>query len=297
MASTSSGSVSQLSVRCYEAGDEQAVLDLIDADRLPGQSSMSAAMVAEALAGRSPVDGSRWADLHGLVTEVIHDGVRVLGVISYAVRPSDGAGLALWLHCLEEEPALAQALIVRALDRLGSRPVYAFEFASALAPEVGGLPARSRPGTRRALERSGFTARDRWRYFQRLLPTAPLGVLSYPVAEMSECADSPGWQLCVREPDGTAVAQATIGRPVNGAGVLRWISTDPAHRGRGLGHSLLTQCLIVLAEAGAREVIACVPAGDDASGAAERDPAAAICLFESAGFSEIDRLVSFIRRP
>ncbi|MEU9385605.1 hypothetical protein AB0D38_33625, partial [Streptomyces sp. NPDC048279] len=189
VASTSSGSVSQLSVRSYEAADEQAVLDLIDADRLPGQPSTSAPMLAEALAGRSPVDGSRWADLDGLVTEVIHDGVRVLGVVSYAVRPSDEVGLVLWLHCLEEEPALAQALIVRALDRHGSRPVYAFEFASALAHEVRGLPARNRPGTRRALERSGFTARDRWRYFHRLLPTAPLGVLSYPVAEMSECAD------------------------------------------------------------------------------------------------------------
>ncbi|MFE1311839.1 GNAT family N-acetyltransferase [Streptomyces sp. NPDC058755] len=213
---------------------------------------------------------------------MIHGGVRVLGVVSYAVRPSDGAGHVLWLHCLEES-ALAQALVVRALDRLGSRPVYAFEFASALAHEVRGLPVRNRPGTRRALERSGFTARDRWRYLHRLLPTAPVGVLSYPVAEVSECADSPGWQLRVREPDGTAAAQATVGRPVNGAGVLWWISTDPAHRGRGLGHSLLAQCLIVLVEAGAREVIACVPADDDAPGAAERDPAAAICLFESAG--------------
>lgn len=42
--------------RPYAAGDERAVLDLIAADRLPGQPPTTAAMLAEALAGRSQVD-------------------------------------------------------------------------------------------------------------------------------------------------------------------------------------------------------------------------------------------------
>ncbi|WP_127353769.1 GNAT family N-acetyltransferase [Actinacidiphila soli] len=52
--------------------------------------------------------------------------------------------------------------------------------------------------------------------------------------------------------------------PLNG--VLWWISTHPAHRGRGPGRLLLGQCLTRLAAAGAREVIAYVdndaPPGD-----------------------------------
>jgi hypothetical protein len=48
--------------RPYTAADEGAVLDLIAADRLPGQPVTTSAMLGEALAGRSPVDaGGVWA--------------------------------------------------------------------------------------------------------------------------------------------------------------------------------------------------------------------------------------------
>jgi ribosomal protein S18 acetylase RimI-like enzyme len=87
----------------------------------------------------------------------------------------------------------------------------------------------------------------------------------YALAGVSECADPPGWQLRLRKSDGTLVGEATIGRPVDGIGVLRWISTEPACRGRGLRRRLLGQGFVHLAAAGAGEVIAYVedaPPGD-----------------------------------
>ncbi|MEN1890784.1 hypothetical protein AAFF41_47140 [Streptomyces mirabilis] len=79
MASTRSGSVSQLSVRSYEAGDEQAVLDLIDADRLPGQPPPSAATLATLPLGEQPGvvygysgrDGERADDRLALCVELL----------------------------------------------------------------------------------------------------------------------------------------------------------------------------------------------------------------------------------
>ncbi len=78
--------------------------------------------------------------------------------------------------------------------------------------------------------------------------------------------------------------------------MLWWISTDPAHRGRGLGRSLLAQCFTALTMNGAHEVIAYVD--DDApTGDPERDRTAANRLYDVMGFAEIDRLWSFTCRP
>ncbi|MGW0578273.1 GNAT family N-acetyltransferase, partial [Streptomyces sp. NPDC002920] len=86
-----------LLVRLYEVGDEQAVLGLIDTDRLPGQPRTTRAMLGEALGGRSPVDGDWWAALDPPVTDVVcGPDARVLGVVSCAVRRRDGEGFLLW---------------------------------------------------------------------------------------------------------------------------------------------------------------------------------------------------------
>jgi ribosomal protein S18 acetylase RimI-like enzyme len=292
VATTTSGAATQLSVRPYVAGDERAVLDLVNADRLPGQPQATPAMLAEALAGRSPVDGGWWAELEAPVTEVLCDhGGQVLGVVSYAARPEDGAGLILWLHCREDQ-ALAAALVGRALDRLRGRTVHAFEFASALGLGLEGLPARHRPATRLALEAAGFTSRDLWRYMRADLPLAGLPHVAHCTVE--DCAEPPGKQLEVREGD-QLLAEATIGRPVAGIGVLWWIGIAPAARGKGLGLALLGTALDLLAGLGAKEAVLFVD--DDAPGDVERDRTAANGLYDRAGFTEVDRLHSFTRRP
>jgi ribosomal protein S18 acetylase RimI-like enzyme len=294
MAVTTFRSGARLSVRPYAPGDEAAVLDLVAADRLPGQPLTTPAMLAEAVAGRSPVDGGWWAELEPPVTEVIHDETgTVLGVVSYATRPSDGAGFILWLHCREDQ-SLAEALATRAIGRLGEQcTVHALEFASALTLGLEGLPVLHRPATRRALKAAGFTARDLWRYMRADLPIAGLPHAAHVAVE--ECEDPPGRRLEVRE-GGGPVAEATIGRPVAGIGVLWWISVAPPARGRGLGLALLGSALDLLAGLGAREVILYVD--DDAPpGDRERDRTAANALYDRVGCTEVDRLHSFTRRP
>ncbi|WP_405889728.1 GNAT family N-acetyltransferase [Streptomyces sp. NBC_00133] len=297
MATKTLGPATHLSARPYEVADKAAVLNLVNADRLHGQPLTTAVMLSDALATRSPVDSGWWAELEPSRTDVVHDSTgQVLGVVSYSTRREDGTGLILWMHCREDE-TVAEALVEHALASLGSpRTVYAFEFASALTLGLEGLPAQARPATRTALEAAGFSGRDVWRYIHRELTKVSdiVGSRSYPMAEVAECADPPGWQLLLRNTDGTQVAEATIGRPVDGTGVLWWISTNPAHRGRGLGRRLLEQCFDQLASNGAREVIAYVD--DDAPpGDPKRDRTAANRLYDSMGFAEIDRLWSFTR--
>jgi GNAT superfamily N-acetyltransferase len=279
------------SVRPYTPGDAAAVLDLMAADLLPGQPPTTPAMLAEALVGRSPVDSGWWAELETPVTEVLHGKAgAVLGVVSYATRPSDGAGFILWLHCHEDQP-LAEALIAHALDRLGARTVYAFEFSSALTLGLEGLPVRHRPATRRALRDAGFTGRDMWRYMRAPLPVTGLPQAAHVTVRASD--DPAGTRLEVHE-GGKPVAEATVGHPVAGIGVLWWISVAPSARGRGLGLDLLGRALDLLARLGAREAVLYVDDNAPPS-AAGRDRTAANALYDRAGFTEVDRLHSFTR--
>ncbi|MGH3909056.1 MAG: GNAT family N-acetyltransferase [Pseudonocardiaceae bacterium] len=282
-------------MRPYETGDEAVVLELVNADRLRGQPQTTSVMLAEALAGRSPVDSGWWAELDVPRTDVLTSPTgQVVGVVSYAIRPGDGAGLILWLHCHERQ-TVAEALFAHALGEFGPRTVYAFEFASALSLGLEGLPVGSRRATREALEVAGFSGRDLWRYIHRQLDT-PGAPHPRPIAEVALSTDPVGWHLIVRETDGTVLGEATIGQPVDGVGVLWWISIAPAARRRGLGRALLDQCFTHLAANRAREVIAYVD--DDAPpGDPERDRAAANLLYDRAGFVEIDRLHSFLRHP
>lgn len=101
----------------------------------------------------------------------------------------------------------------------------------------------------------------------------------------------------MRDADGAALGEALIGRPIDGIGVLWWISIAPAARRHGLGRALLSQCLTHLAANSVREVIAYVD--DNASpDDTRRDRTAANRLYDQAGFTEVDRLHSFLRcRP
>ncbi|MGH3695542.1 MAG: GNAT family N-acetyltransferase [Pseudonocardiaceae bacterium] len=258
-------------------------------------------MLVEALAGRSPVDSGWWAELDIPRTDVVTVPTgQVVGVVSYATRPHDLAGLILWMHCREqnrhaEDRTVADALIAHTLAGLEARPVYAFEFASALTLGLEGLPVRHRSVTREALETAGFSGRDLWRYIHRRLD-APLPDQASPLTEISSSTDPTGWQLTLRDPGGTVSGEAIIGEPVDGIGVLWWITIAPHARRRGLGRALLNQCCAHLATNGAREMIAYVddnaPPGDT-----ERDRTAANRLYDQTGFAEIDRLHSFLHRP
>lgn len=283
-------SATQLSVRPYRRSDERAVLQLIEADRLPGQPLVTPTMLADALAGRSAVDSSWWNELDRPVAEVVQsDAGEVVGVVSYATRPTDQAGVILWLHC-REDPVVATALIERALSQFASRTIHAFDFATALSLGLEGLPVRHRRSTYQAVISAGFEGEDLWRYMRADLPLPGLPVADVEVRRADDVA---GMQLEMRR-DGEVVAEATVGDPVDGIGVLWWISVAPAARGHRLGLTMLGSAVKLLAEHGADQVILYVD--DDApAGEPERDRAAANHMYDVAGLQEVDRLFSFRR--
>ena len=86
-------------IRPYEAGEGPEVLGLINANWIPGQPRVSAEMLASALAGRSPIDSSFWDELDDVITAVAQDEFGQLkGIISFATRQRDQAGVILWLY-------------------------------------------------------------------------------------------------------------------------------------------------------------------------------------------------------
>jgi hypothetical protein len=120
-------------IRPVAARDEQAVLTLVNADRVPGQPLATSAMLAEALAGRSGVDSAWWAELADLRTEV---------ATTHATRPRDNAGVIMWLHG-HEDRGVIDALLDHALSRLAGRPIEAFSFATALGLGMEALPVHA----------------------------------------------------------------------------------------------------------------------------------------------------------
>jgi ribosomal protein S18 acetylase RimI-like enzyme len=277
-----------LSIQAMRDGDIAGVLDLINADRLPGQPVCTMAMLALATAGRSPIDSAWWEELSDLRTEVLADPAgTIVGVISYAHRSRDDAGVILWLHA-REVPAVTGTLLDHALAQVADRPVVeAFSFATALGLGLEALPVRHRSTTHAALIARGFITSDLWRYMHRRLP-ADLPITSYR-SRPSE--DHAGKVLQIEE-NSVVVAEATIGDPISGVGVLWWIGVDPAARGRGLGLKLLGSAMDLLGGLGAKEVILYVD--DDApDGDPERSRAAANVMYDHAGFIEVDRLHSY----
>lgn len=279
-------------IRPYVGRDEAAVLELAAADGVPGQPRATSAMLAEALVGRSVVDGGWWAELELPRTGVVVDASGVVaGVVSFARRPGDGAGLILWLHG-REDPAVVGVLVEHALAELaGCATLYAFYFSWALSLGLEGLPVRHRPATHEALERAGLAGRDSWRYMRRDLDRLPEPDAAWTQwrAAVSPSADPPGWRLEVRDGEALA-AESSVGYLRSGIGVVCWVGVEPAYRGKGIGRALLGQALAVLADNGAAQAILFVD--DDAPGG-ERDRIAANRLYDAMGFVEVDRLYSY----
>jgi len=286
----------QDSIRLYDERDTEAVLELIGCDRVPGQPRVDEEALAAALAGRSRIDSGWWEELDAPRTTVsTRDGV-VTGVISYSRRAHDRTGVILWMHA-REDSAVLRGLIAEALDRMrawGCTRHEAFAFASALALGQEGLPVGHRAATAAALKEAGFVGADLWRYMRlEIGPRRPSTVPGGARLTLQPATEHEGWtlQLIGDDDDPSAPwAQADIGRPTAGIGVLWWITTDPRLRGRGLGRAILQLALDALGERGVHEVILYV---DDDEPGGSRDRRAANRLYDSAGFVEIDRLHSY----
>ena len=166
--------------------------------------------------------------------------------------------------------------------------VDAFDFATALGLGLEALPIRHRAATRVVLESRRFSGHDLWRYMH--LPLARPGVPPAASVRVDVTAPEPTKRSLQIRAGGAALAEATIGVPLDGIGVLWWIGVDPMARGRGLGRELLGCALDQLSALGATEVILYV---DDDEPGGDRDRAAANRLYETAGFVEVDRLMSF----
>ncbi|MGP3973137.1 GNAT family N-acetyltransferase [Streptomyces sp. 8N114] len=280
-------------LRPYEPADEAAVLELINADRIPGQPPATGAMLADALAGRSVADNDWWAELDPPVTMVAtgpDPAGDVLGVVSYALRRKDDTGLILWAHC-REDPAVAQALVQHAVRAFAPRAVDAFHITSALTLGLESLLVRHRRVTRAALEQAGFAGARRWRYLRRGLPAPQLPRADGVTVERSQ-DDLPYWQLTLCE-GGRLVGEALISTPVDGCGALCWLGVEEHARGQGYGRRLLGSALTALHDLGASQVVLLLDAEEEASVQDVRDRTAAGALYDHAGFVDVDVLFAF----
>lgn len=267
-----------------------AVIDLVNADLLPGQPASGRHALDMALRGESQVDAGWWRELANVQAVVARRGGDVVGAASYAVAPTDRSGWLLWLHA-EENRAIVEALVDFVMGELtGSSHLYAFWIATALSLGLEALPVGQRSITHEVLQARGLVGRDSWRYL--VLPMDRVSIdgapeevaLALPISAQGEM---PAWRLVVGDRE-QPVAAAEIALAGDGCGVLWWIDVEPAERGRGIGRRLLRQSLRFLALRGARTVAAFVDHGDPR----ERDPAI-LRLLGSAGFQEVDRLWSY----
>ncbi|MFF8847620.1 GNAT family N-acetyltransferase [Streptomyces sp. NPDC015127] len=262
-------------MRPFRGEDCAAVLGLVHADLLPGHPVVTPAVLDQAL------------ERQGLRCEVLVSATgEVLGAVAWAVPAGDGPGLLRWLHCREDEQHLAETLIRHMLAQLGRRTVHAYTEPTVLAP--AGLAVRNRPGTRRALEVCGFSGTDHSRYLHHRLDT--LSRRLYAITDLTPCPEASGWQLYLRERDGTMIGEARISGPVDGTTVLEWITLAPQRR--HLGHILLEQCLTNLADRGIHHVTTCLDAPGDSP---HRE--AVLQLHEAAGFTVVDQLHTYTRCP
>ncbi|MFJ6610469.1 GNAT family N-acetyltransferase [Streptomyces sp. NPDC091289] len=283
----------RLALRPYAPSDLAALLALIDEDRLPGQPRATPELFAEASRGCTEADAPWWGAYGPPDVQVaVGSGGVIVGAVACARRTKDGAGLIPWLHC-REEPVVADALLGHAGAALSpAGEVDAFPFATALTQGLEGLPVGHRPATHAALERAGYGGERLWRYMRADLPRPGL-----PRAEgvrVGPARDRGASQRLEIVRDGRAVAEAVIGHPVQGIGVLWWIEVDEEARGRGTGRALLGSALDTLGGLGATQVVLYVD--DDEPPGGERDRTAANRLYESAGFVEVDQLWSYALR-
>ena len=271
--------------------DLAAILDLVNADLLPGQPTCGRHALDMAMRGESTVDASWWRELSNVRVAVASRGGVVVGAASYATAAADRSGWLLWLHAHEERQVVG-ALIDHAMaDLNGSSHLYAFWIATALSLGVEALPVEQQPVTHELLTSRGLMGRDSWRYLVLPIERFALDDRSEEVAavqSLSGPGELPAWEFVIgarEEPQ----AWAEVALASEGCGVLRWIDVEPAQRDRGIGRRLLRQALRFLALRGAQTVAAFVDHADPR----ERDPAAILRLLGSAGFQEVDRLWSY----
>ncbi len=278
-----------------------AVLELVNADLLPGQPACSRQALEMAMRGESPVDASWWHALSGVEVVAARREGAVVGAASCAVANADRSGWLLWLHAREARDVV-EALVDHVLGELtGCSHLYAFWIATALSLGLEALPVEQRPVTHEILTSRSLAGRDSWRYLV-LAPEATAIAGGEAGAEdvasvlpISGAGEIPTWRLLVGDRE-EPVAAAEVALGGDGCGVLWWIDVEPAHRGRGIGKRLLRQALRFLALEGAETVAALVDHADPR----DRDPRPVLRLLASAGFAEVDRLWSYEssrRRP
>jgi GNAT superfamily N-acetyltransferase len=270
--------------------DLPAILDLVNADLLPGQPTCGRHVLDAAMRGESPVDAAWWRELSNVRVAVARRGGEVLGAASYAVAAADRSGWLLWLHAREERRVVEPLLDHVMSELTGSSHLYAFWIASALSLGLEALPVEQRPVTNELLTSRGLMGRDSWRYLvlpiERLAPDGAEDVAT--VRPTSGPGEIPSWLLVIGDRE-APTASAEIALAGDGCGVLWWIDVEPAQRGRGVGRRLLRQALRFLAMRGAETVAASVDHADPR----ERDPSAILRLLGSTGFQEVDRLWSY----
>jgi ribosomal protein S18 acetylase RimI-like enzyme len=264
-----------------ESADHPAVLALLAADLLPGQPAPDTYLLAAP--GR---DGL--AETSTLVLTYTGDDVQ--GVVHCAIRASDGAGLIGWVHAREDFDALA-ALIATARAHLGPERTLYIGTGPTQPPEtvsfaLPGIAEDRRPATSRAVRAAGFTPAISRRYFHHSLTPTP-AALVFPLAELRPLADPPGVQVILMETDGAELATAVLHIGDWDRWLLWHLAVRADRRHRGIGSHLLAQCLHTAHARGASSVIAHTDEGD----------AASIGLLTSGGFTSVDTLTVYHRRP
>ncbi|MGH8999411.1 MAG: GNAT family N-acetyltransferase [Acidimicrobiia bacterium] len=263
--------------------DTDALCEIVDADRLPGQPRCSTAAVESTLAGACALSSWWWSQLRATRTVAVTSGDELLGAGAVGQR-TDGFRYILWLHG-REEPAVVSSLLVDLLRGVRrSHPTFAFCFATDLAVGLEGLPRQRRPATYAALLGRGFTATDRWLYLHARGP-GPAATGTF------RTLGHHGEMRVEMSVDGDTVGEAEMSVPHPGSGVLWWLEVDGRHRRRGYGRQLLRAARQALAGEGATETILFV----DHDRPSERDRRPALSLYRSEGFEVIDHLWSFAR--
>ncbi|MEJ1960991.1 MAG: GNAT family N-acetyltransferase [Gammaproteobacteria bacterium] len=278
-------------IRSFDpARDVADVLRLINADRLKGQPLCTEDMLREAVAGRSPVDGAYWQSFEKPETVVMIRDQRPAGVLSYAFHREESSSYLLWVHGAEDPTTTSLLIDHFVAESARVEKMHAFWIATALTSGLEALPIRHRPVAHSELLARGFASLDLWRYMHIDTPLPKLEVL--PEAVMEGGRDRDTWRIVVRE-EGKEIGFVDAGSLFAGIGVIWFLWLDKACRGRGLGRRLLGSALLQLQARGVREVILYV---DDDERGDERDRTAANRLYDSIGFQEIDRLVSYERQ-
>lgn len=271
-----------LRIRPYRASDREAVLSLADADRLPGQLVCTPATLDEALAGTSHRDPAPWARFQHPRTDVLMDADgQVAGAVSYATHRHHNTGQILWLHG-QEVLDVVETLVDHTLRALGGRKAID-AFTSVPGLGLGALPTGRRPVTAKVLEHAGFAGRASWRYLRRSAPPE-IDTAAHLQVEVVSSTTPPGWWLKAHG-DGCS-AELVVEEPVNGHGVVWWFGGDTRHTDVLLERALLREVGTILGEHGASETILY----------AAGDPEPDQTLFAAAGYTEIDRLVSYTRQ-